>query len=182
MIVRYTGRVLAVMVQHRLKRNGDALAPIVQHHRAWPADCDSNLHLNNGRYLYYMDMGRAAWLGEAGFIGDVVKRTLTFLLAGSAITFRRPIDLFERFSVETRLATFDERWFVFEQTFFNARDQVAATALARGTVRRRGEPVSVGALLDERGRGVIPPPSTPEIDAWLEGNSLTLERIKARDG
>jgi len=36
--------------------------------RVWPNDCDINLHLNNGRYLTFMDLGRLQLLAQIGLL------------------------------------------------------------------------------------------------------------------
>ena len=42
-------------------------------YRVWPNDCDMNLHLNNGRYLTFMDLGRVHLLAQTGLLGKLLQ-------------------------------------------------------------------------------------------------------------
>src|SRR5690606_32733351 len=58
--------------------------------RVWPNDLDTNLHMNNGRYLTLMDLGRLDLLLRNGSVTFVIRNTWYPVLAGSLIRFRGP--------------------------------------------------------------------------------------------
>jgi acyl-CoA thioesterase FadM len=85
--------------------------------RAWPADCDTNGHVNNGRYGMIADIGRYDLLVRTGIWRALRKAGLAPMMGGGAIAFRREIRLWRRFRLATRLLTWQSTRLVFEQRF-----------------------------------------------------------------
>jgi acyl-CoA thioesterase FadM len=144
--------------------------------RVWPNDLDSNLHMNNSRYLLAMDLGRWDYAVRCGVLGAMLRRRL-FPLAGSAtLSFRRSLDPFQRFELATRLVAWDEKWWWFEQRF-----EVAGRVRALGRVKvlfrgPRGN-VPTRELLAAVGRSELQPPTLPEpIRLWREAEESERPR------
>ncbi len=141
--------------------------------RAWPHDLDPSLHMNNGRYLALMDLGRLDVMFAAGLVRPVLARRWTPIASNVLIRFRREIRLFQRFRLETRLLTWDETYVVMEQSFIlegGRRDgAVAARALFKGGIydRTARRFVTVAELMAEIGVSAEAPVATPEVAAFL---------------
>src|SRR5262245_28048161 len=80
------------------------------HFRSWPTDLDLNMHINNGRYLTLMDLGRVHLLAQMGLLGTVVRRGWQPVLTAAEINFVRAIGPFRKFALVTRLLTWDEKY------------------------------------------------------------------------
>jgi acyl-CoA thioesterase FadM len=104
--------------------------------RVWPTDLDVSLHMNNGRYLSLMDLGRVDLLVRSGLFRAVRERGWLPVLSGAQVHFRRELRPFQPFDLETRLLGWDGVWFTMEQRFLtraaDGRDVVAAMAVLRG--------------------------------------------------
>lgn len=97
-------------------------------------DCDMNLHVNNGRFLSLMDIGRIDHAGRSGLI-DLFRRTGWNAVAGGVtIRFRRELRLGARYVLRTRCIGWDERWSFWEQSFERLDGQLAARAYAKVAV------------------------------------------------
>lgn len=116
-----------------------------------PQDLDINLHLNNGRYLTMMDLGRLDFMGRTGMLWPALRRGWLPVLGAAEIEFYRPIGPFCKFTLETTLESWDDKWFVMRQSFL-VGDRLAAV----GTVK--------GLLL--KGREKIPPARVLELSSW----------------
>lgn len=114
--------------------------------RVWPNDCDINLHLNNGRYLTFMDLGRTHLLAQIGMLGMLLKYRWAPVLSAAEISYLRPIRPFQKFDLSTRLLTWDEKYFYMEQRFV-ASGQLCAVALVKGLFLHRGKRVQSRAIL-----------------------------------
>lgn len=68
----------------------------------WPNDCDLNLHMNNGRYLSFMDLGRVHLTAQSGLLREALRRRWMPVLAAAEITFIRSLKPFQRFDLVTR--------------------------------------------------------------------------------
>jgi len=82
-----------------------------------PGDLDLNGHMNNGRYLTVMDLGRVDLLLRTGVVGAMRRNRWSGVVASVAIRYRRALNPFQRYELGTRLIGWDDRWFFMEQRF-----------------------------------------------------------------
>ena len=135
--------------------------------RVLPTDCDVNLHMNNGRYLAFMDLGRLHLVAQIGLLGIILRRRWGAALGAAEINFIRPLAPFQRFELITRLVTWDEKYAYMEQRF-ESSGVLCAHAFVKGLFLDRNgrvEPSTVSAAL---GVTVVPPPMPEELRIWSE--------------
>ncbi len=98
--------------------------------RVWPGDVDVNLHMNNGRYLALMDLGRLDLIIRMGLLGRLFKLGWRPMVGSEFIRFRRGLRPFRAFTMRTRVVAWDEKWVFIRQTF-----EVDGRAVAIGAVK-----------------------------------------------
>ncbi|MBS3796211.1 MULTISPECIES: thioesterase family protein [unclassified Pseudoalteromonas] len=143
--------------------------------RAWPLDCDINLHLTNSRYLALMDIARTWMTERLGMLGAVMKRRWFPIVNATAITYIRDIKPWQTFTVSTRLVGWDHKYFYIEQKFTSNRG-LHAIAYVRGVFRGREGVVDVAdivALTGYEGEMPILPPEIVHWKAMLEQKKAT---------
>lgn len=139
----------------------------VRRYHVLPHDLDLNFHLNNGRYLQFMDLGRIDWLWRTGILQECLGRGWMMVLGGAMVRFRRPIGLFQTFDVTTRLVCWTDRAFILEHEMRKADGEVLATAAVQAAVLKRDGTVpcrEVGVAIGEHASS---PPMPAHIAAWL---------------
>jgi acyl-CoA thioesterase FadM len=149
--------------------------------RVWPHDLDTNLHMNNGRYLTIADLGRTDLLIRMGLIGLVLKQGLQPMLSGAAVRFRREIKPFQRFFLESRIVCWRGTTFVMEHRFVTGEGdarQTAAIALVRGGIYDRKKRMFVGAEVLARHVGYAgdSPAIEPDVEAFLAAEESLKRR------
>jgi acyl-CoA thioesterase FadM len=125
------------------------------HFRTWPHDLDLNLHMNNGRYLTLMDLGRMQLLIRLGVMGTVMKNRWMPVIGGAEIRFRRSLAPFQSFELKTRLISWDEKWVYIEQKFVS-RGEIVAIAHIKGLIKGKKGPVPTHILLAHMGHSEAP--------------------------
>ncbi|MFZ5876302.1 MAG: thioesterase family protein [Nitrospirota bacterium] len=141
---------------------GARLAPLDEsavRFRVWPNDLDINLHMNNGRYLTIMDLGRLDLMLRAGLGRAIVTRGWRPMVGTAVIRYRRGLAAFERCTLKTRIVSWDDKWFWLEQRFERDGD-VVAVGVIKGLFRAPGGNVSTAEVLALL--GVTDSPRTPE--------------------
>ncbi len=144
--------------------------------RVWPTDLDLSLHMNNGRYLTIMDIGRLDFMVRTGLWKVLIRHRWTPIASGIAIRFRRELRVFDKFDLETRLLAWTDVTVVMEQVLrFSTgprRGQVASRAMFKGGLydRRTKAFVPISRLMKEIGAEVEPPPLTPDVEAFLKAD------------
>ncbi len=145
--------------------------------RVWPHDLDLSLHMNNGRYLTLMDLGRLDIMLGSGLWRAVLRHKWTPIASAITIRYRRELRPFQKFRLETRLISWDATLVVMEQTFIvegGPRDgQTAARALFKGGLYDRSAKafVPLSRLLGSIGASAESPAPTPEVEAFLKADA-----------
>ncbi len=98
--------------------------------RVLPNDLDTNIHMNNGRYLTVMDLGRTDLTIRSGLWRAMRDNRWAPVVGGARMTYRRPLDAFQRYDLTTRVIGWDDKWVYMEQRF-----EVAGHIHARGLVK-----------------------------------------------
>ncbi len=136
--------------------------------RVWPNDLDLNMHMNSGRYLSMMDIGRVEILARTRMLRQVVGCGWRPMVGATFIRYRKSLLPFERFTVRSRIVCWDEKWLYFEH-LIERRGEVAAHAYVRGLLRGREGNVAPRELLALAGWEEMQSPPMPEaIAAWRD--------------
>ena len=139
-----------------------------------PHDIDINVHLNNGRFLTFMDLGRLDFTVRMGLARLFFKKSWVPVVASIGIRFRKSIGLFKKFQLQTKIVGFDERFVYIEQDFV-----IGTEVFARGLVKvcflHKGKMVSMALVGSELGSStLLPPPDW--IQSWNEVDKLFFKR------
>ncbi|XP_074841699.1 protein THEM6 [Carettochelys insculpta] len=142
-----------------------------------PSDLDWLLHMNNARYLREADLARCAHLARCGLLGALRALGGRAVLAASCARHRRPLRLFQRFAVRTRLLGWDARAFYLEQRFVCARDGfVCALLLCRLHVAG----CAPGRLVQHVCQRQVDSPELPEeVHLWIRCNEASSQKLRA---
>lgn len=139
--------------------------------RVMPNDCDINFHLNNGRYLSFMDLGRVHLMAQTGLLPVILKQGWMPVLTAAEINFIRSIQPLQKFDLVTRLVSWDDKYFYIEQKF-ESRGVLCAHAYVKGLFLRKGYKVSNTEAVAVAGYTDTPPPMPEELRLWAElGNA-----------
>lgn len=128
--------------------------------RVWPWELDFNLHLNNGRYLSLMDLGRVDLLVRSGIGRLVLAQRWLPVLGGATMRFRRPLGPLQAFDLVTRLVGWDEKWIYLEQRF-EAEGKVAAQGYVQALFLGPRGKVPTHGLLEALGHSAADSPELP---------------------
>lgn len=151
------------------KKRVDILDEIITPMRVLPNDLDINMHMNNGRYLTVMDFGRFDYLIYTGMLGLCLKRKWSPILGSAYIQYKKPLLLWQKYTIVTKVECWDDKWFVMSQ-HFKYNGNTMAIAYVRGLFRgKKGNikpPQLFKALHPELEMVQSPTPSI-EVQTWL---------------
>jgi acyl-CoA thioesterase FadM len=143
--------------------------------RVLPTDCDINFHMNNGRYLSFMDLGRVHMVTQIGLMGVIFRRRWMPVLAAADINFIRQLSPLQKFELVTRLVTWDDKYAYMEQRF-ESNGVLCAHAFVKGLFLDKGKRVSNSAVVVELGYTGEAPPFPDELRIWSELGSLKKQK------
>jgi acyl-CoA thioesterase FadM len=143
--------------------------------RVMPNDCDINLHMNNGRYLSFMDLGRVHLVTQVGLLRLVVKNRWKPVLAAAEINFIRSLAPLQKFELVTRVVTWDDKYVYMEQRFERG-EVLHAHAFVKGLFLGSDGRVSNSTVLAAVGYAMAPPPMPDELRIWAELGNAKKQR------
>jgi acyl-CoA thioesterase FadM len=149
--------------------------------RVMPDDLDINMHMNNGRFLSLMDLGRFDLVIRMGVMGEARRRRWRPLVGSSMIRYRRSLEPFHRFDLVSRVLCWDERWMIFEQRFERA-GELMAVALVRALFRGPEGNVPSDEALRMAGHTGPPPPVPEYIRQWAAADDGNWKAVSASSG
>jgi acyl-CoA thioesterase FadM len=125
-------------------------------------DIDIAMHMNNGMYFSVFDLGRFDLMVRSGVWRMMRARRWSPVAAGETISFRKSLQLGQRYSVETRILGLDERAIYFEQRAVSDGEIYARAVIATRLVSADG-PVSNEDIIAAFGA----PPEDLVLPGWI---------------
>ncbi|RYV50299.1 acyl-CoA thioesterase [Pengzhenrongella frigida] len=146
--------------------------------RVLPNDLDLLRHMNNGVYLSLMDLGRVDMMLRTGVHAAVSAQGWYPVVVGESIRFRRSLQLWERFEIETRVLGWDDRVVYLEQVFERRRpsgdvEVVAEAIVAARFLARTGGGVPAPDVAESFGADRVSPELPDEVSTWSRAIRLT---------
>lgn len=132
--------------------------------RCLPTDIDSNLHLNNARYMMLADIGRIDIFLRAGLIGIARKEGWAPMMGGLQAVYVREIRLWRRFDVVSTVETWEDTQVIGRHRFVLEGGETAALVMTTAGVYdfRKRRFVPIDELVARLGQEVMPRPPSDE--------------------
>lgn len=109
--------------------------------RVWPTDLDLLRHMNNGKYLSIMDIARYDLMQRNGVLEVFSRERWYPVVVGQTISYRKSLNPWQRFWIESRIMGFDAQAVYLEQRFVRhdarRRPEIYARAIVRSRILRR---------------------------------------------
>lgn len=157
---------LVILAARRRARRGKTLDPTAVgtiRLTTLPSDIDILRHMNNGRYLSLFDLGRWDLLIRTGLFDAMKDRGWYAVVSSETITFRKSLQLWQRFVVESRLIGHDDK-----AVYLEHRAVVDGEIYARAIIRARMLKRGGGTLShDELFAAVGRPEGLPDVEPWV---------------
>ena len=153
--------------------------------RVLPNDLDFNMHMNNGRYLTIMDLGRFDLVLRAGLLQIMLKQKSVPILGAATVRYRLPLDPFQSYELHTRIVAWDSKWAYMEQRFIIADNgpkhgAIAAIALVKGSFydQKNRKTVPTKDVLELAGLSVESPIIPEHIAEWQKAENFLRDVTK----
>lgn len=173
--------------------------------RVWPTDLDILRHMNNGKYLSIMDVARFDLIQRIGVLRVFNSQSWYPVVVGQTISYRKSLNPWRRFAIESRIMGFDEQAVYLEQRFVRpggggarvadgsdaggssrahartpAPPEIYARAIVRARIlRRSGGVVPIEELIEHVGADPAAFRVPEEILAWGRATRLPSTREAA---
>lgn len=156
-------RFLITIFASRLRPRIEPLDPSVLRFTVLPHDCDLNIHLNAGRFISFMDIARVELLARMRILRPIIGKGWRPVVGGIVVRYRRSVLPFERFTINSRVLGWDDKWFYIEHVLDRRDGSLAAIGHSRTLLRTKSGPVHPRELLALMGMEGRESPLLPEF-------------------
>ena len=138
--------------------------------RVLPNDLDLNFHMNNGRFLSVMDLGRVDLIIRMGMLRTLSKNGWDPVIGAIHTTFRKGLYLFERYDLVSHIVGWDDKWIYITQTMEQNGEEIA-TAHMKTLFMSEGGKVPTELIARALGDGGSPSEVPENIRKLMKGDS-----------
>ena len=133
-------------------------------------DLDLNFHMNNGRFLSLMDLGRIDLMIKSQVFKKLITQGYYPVIVSESIRFKKSLELFQNFSIISQLDSWDEKDFYINQRFIvnhNGGTDLVAEGYIKGRFKQRKRQGSVptSEIFMKAGYELPVKPKTPLAEA-----------------
>lgn len=147
--------------------------------RVVPTDIDVLGHMNNGVYFSIMDLGRIDLMIRAGAWKALRAKGWYPVMANETMSFRKSLDLWKKYTLETRLVGYDGKAVYVEQRFV-VDGEIYASAMTRARfLKSTGGTVPVAELAQLLGADAATHEPPAWVSAWAAQVALPTTREPA---
>ncbi|PIO50299.1 4-hydroxybenzoyl-CoA thioesterase [Leucobacter sp. OAMLP11] len=152
--------------------------------RVSPTDIDVLRHMNNGKYLSIMDVARFELMQRNGVLAAFDREGWYPVVVAQTITYRKSLNPWKRFAIESKVLGFDEQAVYMEQRFLrpdrSGSDEIYARAFVRSRIlRRSGGVVPVDEIIERLGADPAEFHVSDDLLAWGRLSRLQSTREPA---
>lgn len=128
-------------------------------------DIDINMHMNNYKYLKYMDRCRLEHAVATSMLDKLLKARCAPVVANTEIAYVRELRPYQQFTVDTRILGWDDKYVYIDQRFMS-QNKLHTHALMRMIYMYGGKAISPQAMQEITGLN-MQSPSLPEyVEQW----------------
>ena len=160
-------RLLIILIKILFAPKKQPMEKSVVNFRVLPTDCDLNFHMTTPRYPAFMDAASIHLFGQMEILDKLLKRRCFPINNAIHVTYIRSIKPFEKFTVVSRMVTWDDKYW-YKEHRFEVDGDLRAYGIARGVVICRGTVASTSDVVALTGEDLIPPPFPEKILKWKE--------------
>lgn len=116
-----------------------------------PFDLDAYLHMNNGRYLTIMDLGRLDLMQRCGLASLALKHRWQPVVGEVNVSYRKALRLFSRFRLRTRVMGWRNDWLYIQTVFENGGAEVTRAVVRMVVLGPGRKKVPIGEVAQALG-------------------------------
>src|SRR5690606_948133 len=128
-------------------------------------DIDLNMHLNNAKYLKFMDRCRLEHSVCTGLLNEMIQARCNAVVANTEIAYVRELRPYQQFDVRTRILGWDDKYVYYDQRF-ESQGKLHTHALLRLVNMYGGKAISPQSVQEMTGINKTSPALPDYVEQW----------------
>ena len=169
-------RILITLTRSLFRPRIEATAVLRTEMIVGPTEADIK-YVGNARYLLFMEVGRLELMLRTRVFRQARRRKWTPLVAAQTIRYQSPLRRFQRFTLTTHLAAWDDKWFYIQHKI-ERKGRLMAFGLVRGCFRGKDGVVPPSVAFGALGMDGTHSPVPGYVGPWAAAESDLLEAVE----
>lgn len=143
--------------------------------RVWLTDVDASI-MNHAEIMTVFETGRIDFMVRTGFFRLARKNQWHFPSRSITAQFIRPLKLFQKARLTSKILHMDDKWIYTEQRITRG-DKLISVCMVKSTVKQGRETLSPLEIADELGFTTVPQDGEGIAQAMARYDDLTYQRL-----
>ncbi len=168
-------RLVASLINAKFKRKVKLTETISLRFRVWLTDIDVSV-MNHAAIMTVMELGRIDFMVRTNFLKLANKNKWFFPSQAISVQFYRPLKIFQKAELLTRVSFIDDKWIYTEQKIIRKGKNIAA-CLVKSTIKKGRETVPTPEILSALQIDQVPNTKYELIETFQSENVQMDERL-----
>lgn len=163
-------RLLWLIITQKFRSRCPVTGPVETWMRVYPNDLDLFMHVNNGVFFTYADLGRTDLLLRSDAFHRMRKLGWYPVVAAETMQFKRSLKIGQRFCMRTEVVGWSDKAIYLEQIFTHKQTLIAKALIDARFLKRSGGKVSHAELFELLGVDDRSPVYPEHLALWINSN------------
>ncbi len=170
-------RLILGLIQAKFKSKIQATQTTSLSFRVWITDIDVSV-MNHAAILTVMEVGRIDFMVRTNFFQIANKSKWFFPSQALTVQYYRPLKIFQKAILQTKLSYVDEKWIYMEQKIIRNGKDIAA-CLVKNTIKKGRKTVPTSEILKALNINEVPRNKSKLIESYeLENEQMNKKIIE----
>lgn len=140
-------RLLIALIQAKFKKEVIATETVSSSFRVWISDIDVSV-MNHAAIMTVLETGRIDLMVRSNFFKVASKNKWFIPSQAMSVQFYKPLKVFQKAQVHTKISYVDEKWVYVEQKI-ERKGKVVAACLVKSTIKKGRETIPTSEIVKE---------------------------------
>jgi len=138
-------RLLLAMFSARFKKKLVGTETVTKSFRVWITDIDVSV-MNHAAIMTVLETGRIDLMVRSNFFKVATKNKWFFPSQAISVQFYKPLKLFQKADIHTRISYVDEKWIYVEQKI-ERKGKIVAACIVKNTIKKGRETIPTSEIM-----------------------------------
>lgn len=169
-------RLLLALTKAKFKNKVKATDTVELSFNVWITDIDVSI-MNHAAIMTIFEIGRLDFMVRTNFFRVANKKKWYFPTQAISVQYYRPLKMFQKAQLFTRISYVDEKWIYVEQKIIR-KDKMVAACLVKNTIKKGRNSVSTFEIMEALNIKEMPNKKYDLITLHEEETSTMNKRLK----
>jgi acyl-CoA thioesterase FadM len=138
-------RLLSALINAKFKTKLTGTETVCKSFRVWITDIDVSV-MNHAAIMTILETGRLDLMVRTNFFKIATKNKWYFPMQAISVQFYRPLKIFQKAQIFTRISYVDAKWIYLEQKI-ERKGKIIAACIIKGTIKKGMETIHTSELI-----------------------------------